>query len=90
MSFGLTNVYAPFMSLMIGVFKPFHDSFIIDFIDDIFVYPKSEEENVEHLHFVLGVFGKQKLYAKFSKCEFWLKLLGCILWACSLKRRDNV
>ncbi|WMV18316.1 hypothetical protein MTR67_011701 [Solanum verrucosum] len=55
------------MSLMNGVFKPFVDSFVIIFIDDIFVYSKSKEEHANHLRIVLGVLGKQKLYAKFSK-----------------------
>ncbi|WMV30247.1 hypothetical protein MTR67_023632 [Solanum verrucosum] len=55
------------MSLMNGVFKPFFDSFIKVFIDDIFVYSKSEEEHADHLRIVLGVLGKQRLYAKFSK-----------------------
>ncbi|WMV49629.1 hypothetical protein MTR67_043014 [Solanum verrucosum] len=64
MSFGLRNVRAVFMSLMNGVFKPFLYSFVIVFIDDILVYSKSEDGQ----HIV----GKQKLYAKFSKCEFWL------------------
>ncbi|WMV13769.1 hypothetical protein MTR67_007154 [Solanum verrucosum] len=73
MSFGLTNAPAVFMSLINGVFKTFLDSFVIVFIDDILVYSKSEEEHSNHLHTVLGVLGKQKLYAKFSKCEFWLK-----------------
>ena len=65
MSFGLTNAPAAFMSLMNGVFKPFLDSFFIVFIDDILVYLKSEEEHANHLHIVLGVLGKQRLYAKF-------------------------
>ncbi|WMV26697.1 hypothetical protein MTR67_020082 [Solanum verrucosum] len=73
MSFGLTNAPAAFMSLMNGVFKPFLDSFVIVFIDDILVYSKSEEEHANHLRIVLGVLREQKLYAKFSKYEFWLK-----------------
>ncbi|KAH0669381.1 hypothetical protein KY285_023539 [Solanum tuberosum] len=72
MSFGLTNVPAAFMSLMNWEFKPFMDSFVIVFIDDILVYSKSKEEHANHLRIVLGVLGKQKLYAKISKCEFWL------------------
>ncbi|KAH0776558.1 hypothetical protein KY290_007969 [Solanum tuberosum] len=72
MLFGLTNVSAAFMSLMNGVFKPFLDSFVIIFIDDILVYSKSKEEHDDYLRIVLGVVVRQKLYAKFSKCEFWL------------------
>ncbi|WMV30754.1 hypothetical protein MTR67_024139 [Solanum verrucosum] len=73
MSFGLINAPVTFMSLMNGVFKPFLDSFVIVFIDDILVYSKNEEEHANHLRTVLGVLGKQKLYDKFLKCEFWLK-----------------
>ncbi|WMV37606.1 hypothetical protein MTR67_030991 [Solanum verrucosum] len=73
MSFGLTNAPAAFMSLMNGVFKPFLDSFVIVFIDDILVYSKSGKEHADHLRSVLAVLGKQKLYSKFSKFEFWLK-----------------
>ncbi|XP_049366166.1 uncharacterized mitochondrial protein AtMg00860-like [Solanum verrucosum] len=61
-----------FMSLMNGVFKPFLDSFVIVFIDDILVYSKSKEEHADHLRIVLGVLGKSKLYENFHKCEFWL------------------
>ncbi|WMV19059.1 hypothetical protein MTR67_012444 [Solanum verrucosum] len=54
---------------MNGVFKPFLDSFVIVFIDDILVYSKSKEEHPDHLRIVLSILGKQRLYAKFSKCE---------------------
>ena len=72
MSFGLTNAPAAFMDLMKRVFKPFLDRFVIVFIDDILVYSRSEEEHVEHLRIVLQTLREQQLYAKFSKCEFWL------------------
>ena len=72
MSFGLTNAPTVFMSLMNGVFNPFLDSFVIVFINDILVYLK-KKEHANHLRIVLGILGKKKLYAKFFKCEFWLK-----------------
>ena len=72
MSFGLTNAPAAFMELMNGVFQPYLDSFVIVFIDDILVYSKTEEDHVRHLRIVLHRLREEKLYAKFSKCEFWL------------------
>ena len=72
MSFGLTNAPAAFMDLMNRVFKPFLDRFVIVFIDDILVYSRGEEEPVEHLRIVLQTLREHQLYAKFSKCEFWL------------------
>ncbi|KAA0059657.1 pol protein [Cucumis melo var. makuwa] len=73
MSFGLTNASAVFMDLMNKVFKDFLDSFVIVFIDDILIYSKIEAEHEEHLHQVLETLRANKLYAKFSKCEFWLR-----------------
>ncbi|KAA0056440.1 pol protein [Cucumis melo var. makuwa] len=73
MSFGLTNAPAVFIDLMNRVFKDFLDSFVIVFIDDILIYSKTEAEHEEHLHQVLETLQANKLYAKFSKCEFWLK-----------------
>ncbi|KAL0561248.1 hypothetical protein IC582_001670 [Cucumis melo] len=73
MSFGLTNAPAVFMDLMNRVFKDFLDSFVIVFIDDILIYSKTEAEHEEHLHQVLETLRANKLYAKFSKCEFWLR-----------------
>ena len=72
MSFGLTNAPAAFMSLMNGIFKPYLDLFVIVFIDDILVYSKSKKKHEEHLRMVLEMLRGKKLYAKFSKCEFWL------------------
>ncbi|GJX50038.1 putative reverse transcriptase domain-containing protein [Tanacetum coccineum] len=73
MSFGLTNAPAVFMDLMNRVCKPYLDKFIIIFIDDILIYSKSKEEHEVHLRIVLELLRKEKLYAKFSKCEFWLQ-----------------
>ncbi|KAA0065875.1 pol protein [Cucumis melo var. makuwa] len=73
MSFGLTNAPSVFMDLMNKVYKDFLDSFIIVFIDDILIYSKTEVEHEEHLHQVLETLRANRLYAKFSKCEFWLK-----------------
>ena len=72
MSFRLTNSPAAFMSLMNGIFKTYLDLFVIVFIDDILIYSKSRKEHEEHLRIVLEVLRDKKLYAKFSKCEFWL------------------
>jgi hypothetical protein len=79
MSFGLTNAPAYFMYLMNSVFMPELDKFVVVFIDDILVYSKNEEEHAGHLHVVLQRLREHRLYAKLSKCDFWLKeikLLG--------------
>jgi hypothetical protein len=73
MSFGLTNAPAYFMYLMNKVFMEYLDKFVMVFIDDILVYSRSEEGHEEHLHLVLQELRDHKLYAKLSKCEFWLK-----------------
>ncbi|KAJ9555800.1 hypothetical protein OSB04_010414 [Centaurea solstitialis] len=72
MLFGLTNAPAVFMDLMNRVCRPFLDKSVIVFIDDILVYSKDEAEHERHLREVLNVLRGEKLYAKFSKCEFWL------------------
>ena len=76
MSFGLTNAPAYFMNMMNKVFMEILDKFVVVFIDDILVYSKNEEEHKEHLRLVLGKLREHQLYAKFSKCEFWLKEVG--------------
>ncbi|XP_077251803.1 uncharacterized protein LOC143891031 [Tasmannia lanceolata] len=73
MPFGLTNAPAVFMDLMNRVFHDYLDKFVVVFIDDILVYSKSREEHEEHLKIILQTLRQKKLYAKFSKCEFWLQ-----------------
>lgn len=73
MPFGLTNAPSVFMDLMNRVFSDYLDKFLIVFIDDILVFSKSEEEHERHLRIVLSTLRDKKLYAKFKKCEFWLR-----------------
>ena len=76
MSFGLTNAPAYFMNLMNKVFMEFLDKFVVVSIDDILIFSKDEEEHEEHLRLVLEKLREHQLYAKFRKCEFWLKEVG--------------
>jgi hypothetical protein len=72
MSFGLTNAPAHFMYLMNSVFMPKLDKFLMVVINDILVYSKSTEDHEEHLRVMLQRLRDHQLYAKFSKCEFWI------------------
>nr|GEZ09454.1 putative polyprotein [Tanacetum cinerariifolium] len=72
MPFGLTNAPAVFMDLMNHIFHEYLDKFVLVFIDDILVYSKTKEEHEEHLRIVMRTLRQEKLYTKFSKCEFWL------------------
>ncbi|GJV13560.1 putative reverse transcriptase domain-containing protein [Tanacetum coccineum] len=72
MPFGLTNTSAVFMDLMNRVCKPYLDKFMIVFIDDILIYSRNKKEHEEHLKAILELLKKEELYAKFSKCKFWI------------------
>ena len=82
MPFGLTNAPAAFMDLMQRIFRPYLDCFVIIFIDDILVYSRNDSEHEQHLRIVLQLLRENRLYAKFSKCEFWqteVKFLGHVV-----------
>ena len=72
MPFGLLNASTAFMDLMNRIFRPYLDQFVIVFIDDILIYSSSGKEHAEHLRIVLHTLQEQWLYAKLSKCQFWL------------------
>jgi hypothetical protein len=72
MSFGLTNALAYFMNLMNKMFMEYLDRFVVVVIDDILIYYKSESDHEEHLRLVLQKLRDNQLYAKYSKCEFWI------------------
>ena len=72
MPFGLTNAPAAFMDMMNRICKPYLDKFVIVFIDDILIYSKTQEDHATHLRVLLEILRQEQLYAKFSKCEFWL------------------
>ena len=76
MPFGLTNALAVFMDLMNRIFQPYLDQFVIVFIDDILIYSGSKEDHEEHLRVVLQIMRENQLYAKFSKCQFWLDIVA--------------
>ncbi|GJY20149.1 putative reverse transcriptase domain-containing protein [Tanacetum coccineum] len=72
MPFGLTNAPTVFMDLMNRVCKPYLDKFVIVFINDILIYSRNKKKHEEHLKEIMKLLKKEELYAKFSKCEFWI------------------
>ena len=84
MPFRLTNAPTAFMDLVNRIFHPYLDQFVIVFIDDILIYSSSKEDHEEHLRVVLQILRENQLYAKFSKCQFWLDsvaFLGHVIFA---------
>ncbi|CAL9021296.1 unnamed protein product [Prunus brigantina] len=84
MPFGLTNTPTTFMDLMNRVFRRYLDLFVLVFIDDILVYSKNKKAHMKHMEIVLRTLRKKQLYAKFSKCMFWLdkvSFLGHVIFA---------
>ncbi|XP_058765537.1 uncharacterized protein LOC131639035 [Vicia villosa] len=82
MPFGVTNAPAVFMDYMNRVFQPYLDRFVVIFIEDILIYSKKVDEHMEHLRIVLSVLREKQLFAKLSKCEFWMsevKFLGHVI-----------
>ena len=80
----LMNALATFMDLMHRVFQPYLDQFVMVFVDDTLIYSKSEEEHEGHLRIIVHALKDHQLYAKFSKCEFWLtevRFLGHVVSA---------
>ncbi|KAG8483064.1 hypothetical protein CXB51_021936 [Gossypium anomalum] len=86
MPFGLTNAPAAFMDLMNRVFQPYLDQFVVISVDDILVYSQTKEKHDEHMRIILQVLREKQLYAKFSKCKFWLNEVTFLGYVVSAER----
>src|SRR4051812_27145621 len=92
MLFGLTNAPAVFMDMMSGIFRPYLNKFVVMFVDDILIYSASKAEHAEHLRTALQLLRDNQLYAKLSKCEFWLlqvKFLGHVVFGAGIAVDDE-
>ena len=89
MPFGLTNAPAAFMDLMNRIFRPYLDQFVIVFIDDILIYSGSGEEHADHLRIILQTLREHRLYAKLSKCQFWLDSVVFFFWDTQFLQRGS-
>nr|GEX38016.1 reverse transcriptase domain-containing protein [Tanacetum cinerariifolium] len=93
MPFGFTNAPVVFMDPMNRVCKSYLNKFVIVLIDDILMYSKRKQENKEHLKLILELLKKEQLYAKFSKCEFWIpkvQFLGYVIDSQGLAGYDRI
>ncbi|XP_027915840.1 uncharacterized protein LOC114175300 [Vigna unguiculata] len=84
MLFGVTNALTVFIDYMNRIFRSFLDKFVVVFIDDILIYSRTQEEHAKHLRLVLSILREKQLYAKLSKCEFWMdevQFLGHVISA---------
>ncbi|XP_050897070.1 uncharacterized mitochondrial protein AtMg00860-like [Lathyrus oleraceus] len=82
MPFGVTNAHAVFMDYMNWIFQPYLNQLVVIFIDDILIYSRTPQEHGEHLRIVLLVLQENQLFAKLSKCEFWMnevRFLGHVI-----------
>ena len=82
MPFGVTNAHAVLMDYMNRIFQPYLDQFVVIFIDDILIYSRTPQEHGEHLRIVLSILQEKQLFAKLSKCEFWMnevRFLGHVI-----------
>nr|GEW90417.1 putative reverse transcriptase domain-containing protein [Tanacetum cinerariifolium] len=92
MPFGLTNAHVVFMDLINRVCKSYLDKFVIVFIDDILIYSRNKEKHANHLRIIMELLRKEKLYAKFSKCDFWIRtvqFLGHLIDSQGLHGKDQ-
>eukprot|EP00253_Pinus_taeda_P021454 PITA_21454 len=70
MPFGLTNAPATFMRLMDDILRPFTNSFVVVYLDDILIFIQSWEEHLHHIRQVLQTLRQHNLCANLAKCTF--------------------